>query len=256
MKTMESNPNEVDKPPFAPLDRFVNVRSWFKKTMESNPNEVDKAPFTPLDRFVMELFRTISPNGGSVSSLAAIAQFFGEGYTGYNTIITPHPETSTAHYHWKDPDDFNPDRYKDATASEHNDEPKYATTREDNDEAKCKEIGLARCPFSKESFTVKDGRQAELTNSAFGTVYAKIGDTTHPVYDDAGYAPFGFGYRRCAGEFLTVEFVKDLLNKVWDENIKFKTLDNIDRVEHRPVAPVTVVPDNIGFYREASTSAS
>jgi hypothetical protein len=222
----------------------THVRSWFKTTMESNPNEVDTPPFTPLDRFVMELFRTISPNGGSVSSLAAIAQFFGEGYTGYNTIITPHPETSTAPYHWNNAEGFDPERYD------------TATTSEQNDEAKCKEIGLAQCPFSKESFTVKDGRQAELTNSAFGTVYAKVDDTTYQVCDDAGYAPFGFGYRRCAGEFLTVEFVKDLLNKVWDENIKFKTLDNIDHIEQRPVAPVTVVPDNIGFQRAATTSTS
>jgi hypothetical protein len=73
-----------------------SVRSWFEKTMTSDPDEMDNSPFTPLDRFVMELFRTISPNGGSVSSLAAIAQFFGAGYTGFSTIITPHPETSTA----------------------------------------------------------------------------------------------------------------------------------------------------------------
>jgi hypothetical protein len=76
-----------------------SVRSWFEKTMTSGPDEMDNPPFTPLDRFVMELFRTISPNGGSVSSLGAIAQFFGAGYTGFSTIITPHPETSTAPHH-------------------------------------------------------------------------------------------------------------------------------------------------------------
>src|SRR6476620_11421959 len=29
-------------------------------------------PFTPLERFVMELFRTITPNGGSISPLAEV----------------------------------------------------------------------------------------------------------------------------------------------------------------------------------------
>ena len=227
----------------------ANVRSWFEKTM-SDPDAMDGSRFfTRLDRFVMELFRTISPNAGSVSSLRARAQAFGEGYTGYSTIITPHPDTSRAPYHWNHPDDFNPDRYKDATASEHNDETKYATTSEDNDETKCKDIGLAQCPFSKEPFAVKDGRQAELTNSAFGAVYAKVDGTTYPVYDDAGYAPFGFGYRRCAGEFLTVEFVKDLLRKVSKENIKFVPVSPDPAKLLCPLAPVTVVKDNIGFHR-------
>jgi hypothetical protein len=76
---------------------------------------------------------------------------------------------------------------------------------------------LARCPFSKEAFSVKDGRQADLTNSAFGAVYGVIDGEAYPVCDDAGYAPFGFGYRRCPGELLTVDFVKDLLRKVWAE---------------------------------------
>ncbi len=232
----------------------ANVRWWFEKTM-SDPDAMDGSEFfTRLDRFVMELFRTISPNGGSVSSLAAIAQFFGEGYTGYNTIITPHPDTSRAPYHWVNPNEFDPDRYKTAPTSDENN---TAPTSDENDEAKCKEIGLARCPFSKVSFPVKDDRPAkvELTNSGFGAVYPEIDGEPSPVCDDAGYAPFGFGYRRCAGEFLTVGFVKDLLRKVSDENIKFRRLTDIDPVE-LAVAPVTVVKDNIGFERAAATSAS
>ena len=230
----------------------ADVHKHFEETMRA-PDEKDGSPFTRLDRFVMELFRTISPNGGSVSSLAAIAQFFGEGYTGYNTIITPHPETSRAPYHWNNPNDFDPDRYKTAPTSDENN---TAPTSDENDEAKCKEIGLARCPFSKEAFPVKDDRPAkvELTNSGFGAVYPEIDGEPSPVCDDAGYAPFGFGYRRCAGEFLTVGFVKDLLRKVSDENIKFRRLTDIDPVE-LAVAPVTVVKDNIGFER-AATSAS
>jgi hypothetical protein len=226
--------------------KFESVRKCFEETMESEYDEVDSdSPFTPLDRFVMELFRTISPNEGSVSTLETVQQYFGAGYPGFSTIITPHPETSRAYHHWgEDADDFKPDRYKTKTA----------TTSEQNNEAKCDDIGLAKCPFSEESFAVKDGREGEVTNSAFGTVYAEIDGKAYPVCDDAGYAPFGFGYRRCAGEVLTIEFVKDLLRKVWDEGIKFKKVSS--EPAELAVAPVTVVMDNIGFERAATTSAS
>jgi cytochrome P450 len=150
--------------------------------------------------------------------------------------MTPHAETSRDPLHWNNPNDFDPDRYK------------QAPTSEQNDKTRCKQIGLAQCPFSKEAFRVKDGRQASITNSAFGAVYARVDDQTYPVCDDAGYAPFGFGYRRCAGEFLTIGFFKDLLRKVWSEKIAFMRL-NIDHVEWLPVGPATVVQDNIGFKR-------
>jgi hypothetical protein len=107
---------------------------------------------------------------------------------------------------------------------------------------------LAQSPFRKEDFQVKDGRDVSITNSAFGAVYARVDDKPYPVCDTAGYAPFGFGYRRCAGEFLTVGFFKDLLRKVWSEKIEFTRL-NIDHPELVPVGPHTVVPDDIGFKR-------
>jgi hypothetical protein len=88
-----------------------------------------------------------------------------------------------------------------------------------------------------------------LTNSAFGAVYGVIDGEAYPVCDDAGYAPFGFGYRRCAGEFLTVDFVKDLLRKVWAEKIEFRRL-NIADAKLLPVAPNMVVKDDIGFKKE------
>jgi cytochrome P450 len=212
------------------------VRSWFEKTMKDGPGESDKSMFTRLDRFVMELFRTISPNAGSDSVLRAIQQPFGTAHPGFSTMVTPHAETSRDPLNWKNPNEFDPERYK------------QAPTSEQNDEAKAKQVGLAERPFSKEDFQVKDGRHASITNSAFGAVYARIDDKAYPVCDTAGYAPFGFGYRRCAGEFLTVGFFKDLLRKVWSKKIVFITL-NIDHPEMVPVGPHTVVPDNIGFER-------
>ncbi|PYD83844.1 hypothetical protein DNF23_57785, partial [Pseudomonas syringae pv. pisi] len=47
-------------------DGDAAVRDWFARTM-ADPDRIDTPPFTPLDRYTMELFRTISPNGGSYS---------------------------------------------------------------------------------------------------------------------------------------------------------------------------------------------
>jgi hypothetical protein len=44
-----------------------DAQDWFRKTMEGNFDEARGTAFTPLERFVMELFRVISPNGGSIS---------------------------------------------------------------------------------------------------------------------------------------------------------------------------------------------
>jgi len=212
------------------------VRSWFEKTMKDGPDESDKSSFTRLDRFVMELFRTIAPNAGSVSTLPAMQQPFGTGHPGFSTIVTPHAETGRDSLNWKNPNEFDPERYK------------QIPTSEKNDETKAMQIGLAQSPFSKEDFKVKDGRHASITNSVFGAVYGRVDDKAYPVCDTAGYSPFGFGYRRCPGEFLTVDFFKDLLRKVWSKNIDFFRL-NIDHPDLLPVGPRTVVPDNIGFKR-------
>ena len=149
-------------------------------------------------------------------------------------IVTPHLATSMDPRHWCDPDTFNPDRYL------------TTPTTVDNDDERAVKAGLARCPFSTEPMAVRDGRDAELTNSAFGAVYAVVEGKAHPVCDAAGYAPFGFGYRRCAGEFVTVSFIKDLLTRVWERDLEFVTLDlqNPDKV---PVSPRSVIDDNMAF---------
>ena len=212
------------------------ICAWFEKTMKSGPDEMDHCAFSRLERFVMELFRVISPNAGSFSLLSAREHALGTGYTGFSGILTPHLETSKDPRHWLNPNDFDPDRYL------------KATTSEQNDEARCKAAGLTRCPFEPHAFRVKDGRKAEISNSAFGAVYGVVDGKAQPVCDTAGYAPFGFGYRRCAGEFLTVGFIKDLLRKVWNEKITFSKLP-IDNPQVVPVGPLTVVPDNICFQR-------
>ena len=208
------------------------VRSGFAQTMADGPDETDGGAFTPLDRFVMELFRTISPNAGSLSTVATQRGL----QPREGAVVTPHPTTSRDPRHWLDPETFDPDRY---TA---------APTSADNDETRSKEVGLARCPFPPAPFAVRDGRRAELTNSAFGAVYGVVDGTPYPVCDAAGYAPFGFGYRRCGGEHVTVEFVKEFLRTVWRDGIEFVRLD-LEQPAKIPVSPRTVIDDNLGFQR-------
>jgi hypothetical protein len=99
-----------------------------------------------------------------------------------------------------------------------------------------------------EKSDVSDGRRAEITNSAFGTAFGVVEGKPLPVCDHAGYAPFGFGYRRCPGEQLNIEVFGDFLRKVWAEKIEFELLD-VARPAKVPIGPVTVIDDAIGFRR-------
>jgi hypothetical protein len=209
------------------------VKAWFQKTMESDYDKVDAGAFTPLQRFVMELFRTISPNPGSISSLHELKPVHGADRYAY--AITPHPAASFDPAQWKNPLEFDPSRYIGAPLSS-----------QTGDEAKA--AGFAACPFAKTSFPVSDGRNAEIANSAFGTVYGVVGGKPLAVCDHAGFAPFGFGYRRCPGEQLNIAVFGDFLRKVWADKIEFERLD-IQNPAKLPAGPVTVIDDVIGFAR-------
>jgi hypothetical protein len=214
-----------------------SVRSWFEKTMLNGPDQGDGS-FTPLDRLVMELFRTLSPNAGSLSTLRPRQQSL-TGESSY--IATPHLPTSMDPRHWRDPQAFDPDRYL------------TAPTSVDNNDERVAKAGLARCPFPKESFAFTDGRDGEVTNTAFGAVYGVVDGKPYPICDTAGYAPFGFGYRRCAGEYLTVEFIKEFLRNVWNQELSFVKLD-LEAPERVPVNPGTVLDDDIAFQKGAASA--
>jgi len=210
-----------------------DARAWFKKTMESNYDQASGTAFTPLERLVMELFRTISPNRGSLS---AVEELSTPPYERHGYVFSPHPDTSFDPTHWKNPEKFDPDRYN------------SVPTSQQIDEAKCEQIGFAQCPFERTTFDVKDGRKAVMHNSGFGTVYGIVDGKPLPVCDYAGFAAFGFGYRRCAGEQLTIQVFADFLRKVWKSKIEFEKL-NIANPEPLPIGPSTVIGDNVGFTR-------
>jgi hypothetical protein len=223
------------------------VRTSFQKTMSGNFDNANGAAFSPLELFVMELFRVISPNGGSISAIqdartsaygASPQQRFGFPVERHSYISTPHTSTSLDPVHWKDPNAFDPSRYLGVPTS--------AQITED----KCQKIGLARCPFEITNFEVKDGRKANMTNNGFGTVFGVVDGKSLPVCDYAGFAPFGFGYRRCPGEQLTIQVFEDFLRKVWRDKIVFRKL-NLANSGQVPIGPNAVIEDDLGFTRPA-----
>lgn len=223
------------------------VQASFVKTMTSGYDQPSNTPYTPLELFVMELFRTIASNAGSISTIedsrrsvygGSPFQMLGFPYERHSYIVTPHPASSFDPRHWRNPSAFDPERYK------------RVPTSDQIDDAKCEQIGLAKCPFDVTSFAVADGRKASIRNSGFGTVFGVVDDRPLPVCDYAGFAPFGFGYRRCAGELLTIEVFSDFLRKVWNDKIEFSKL-GLPRPEMVPTGPSSIVEDDMGFRRRA-----
>ena len=221
------------------------VRSAFEKTMAGDFDNAAGAPYTPLQQLVMELFRTVSPNGGSLSAIKdARASFygatpfaqFGVPYERHAYMNTPHTATSFDPRLWSDPQKFDPDRYK------------SVPTSAEIGESKCKQMGLPHCPFEITTLPVSDGRKTGITNSGFGTVFAVAENKPMPVCDYAGFAPFGFGYRRCPGEQMTIDVFGDFLRKVAQDKIVFRNLNQPNPAKV-PVGPNALVDDTIGFFR-------
>jgi hypothetical protein len=98
---------------------------------------------------------------------------------------------------------------------------------------------------------VRDGRRTGITNSGFGTVFAVSDGKPAPVCNYAGFAPFGFGYRRCPGEQLTIDVFADFLRKVWRDKLVFRNL-NQPTPGRVPVGPSAVIDDDSGSRDERS----
>ena len=89
-----------------------------------------------------------------------------------------------------------------------------------------------------------------MTNSGFGTVFGVADGKPLPVCDYAGFAPFGFGYRRCPGEQLTIDVFGDFLRNVSRDKTVFRNL-NLPNPGRVPIGPNAVIDDNIGFFGPA-----
>jgi len=177
-----------------------------------------------LGPFVMELFRFIAPNPGSFSTSPMFRNSPVTGSQGH--VLTAHASACRDPRHWQNPDDFDPERFD-----------KHAEVR----------IPTG-CPFEITKMRVKDGRNVDMTNTPFGAVYGERDQTPMPVLDYPGYAPFGFGYRRCAGELFTVEVFKDLIRRIIDDKLTFRAITaNPKKV---PVGPFLVIDDRMGFVRK------
>jgi hypothetical protein len=213
------------------------IHVWLKKTMEGGSADGPDATFDPLTRFVMELFRTISPNRGSLSVLQPTGTRPSQSF-GY--VVTSHTAMNSDATQWQRPETFDPDRFN------------KAPTSHQTDEARCEQMAFAKCPFDQTAFRVKDGRNVALHNSGFGAVYPAVNGKPLPVCDHAGYAPFGFGYRRCPAEQFTIQVFADFVRKVWTSRIEFKKLD-IAKPQLLPIGPGMVVADDIGFVTASQT---
>ena len=205
-----------------------DVRASFEKIMSSDYDNAKDNPYTPLGeqalrdgtvpRHLAQWRQHLGDQGRQDLGLWRARRLRASACPSSATasISTPHTSTSLGTpKHWTDPLKFDPERYLGVP-----------TSAAQVDEAKARQIGFARCPFDPASFVVSDGRKAALTNSAFGTVFGVVDGKPLPVCDYAGFAPFGFGYRRCPGEQLTIQVFEDFLRKVWREKITFRKLLN------------------------------
>jgi hypothetical protein len=111
-------------------------------------------------------------------------------------------------------------------------------------------IPLRRATSSRYDGRLGQESAANMTNSGFGTVFGVVDGKSMPVCDYAGFAPFGFGYRRCPGEQLTIQVFEDFLRKVWRDKIVFRKL-NLANTGRVPVGPNAVIQDDLGFTRSA-----
>jgi hypothetical protein len=75
------------------------VRAAYDKAMGDPPAAADGSTFPPLELFVMELFRTISPNGGSLSAVvdARRSQYGESPYSRLRSHFRRHLYTATPH---------------------------------------------------------------------------------------------------------------------------------------------------------------
>lgn len=81
------------------------------------------------------------------------------------------------------------------------------------------------------------------------SVIEKCNPQATPVYPLPIYAPFGLGYRRCAGEVFTMTIVQRLMTQIAEMNFVFRP--NPTDYPLVPLAPFTDAYDNIFFDQQS-----
>jgi hypothetical protein len=158
------------------------VRASFTKTMSGDYDHATGSPYTPLELFVMELFRTISPNSGSISAVEdARRSAYGESpfaalgsrFERHTYIATPHTSTSFDPRHWTNPQQFDPDRYNIYRRAPRSTKPNANRS-------------VLPVPLRHYHIQCRRRAKAGLTNSGFGTVFGVADGKPLPVCDYAG----------------------------------------------------------------------
>ena len=184
----------------------ADARAWFKKTMKQIPTTQGGNAFTPLERFTMELFRTINPNGGSISARWKPRT---PPYQEHGYVVTPTLVISFDPVHWKDPGSST----LTATTARQR---AIRSTR-----PSASRLALLNAPSTGQNSTLPTVGGPRYTTADLAPSTASSTASQLPVCDHAGFAPFGFGYRRCPGEQLTIQVFEDFLRKVWRDKIEF-----------------------------------
>ena len=106
------------------------------------------------------------------------------------------------------------------------------------------------CPAAPSRFEASGPRWAQAGFNAPSDAVGVADGKPLPVCEYAGFAPFGFGYRRCPGEQLTIDVFGDFLRKVSRDKTVFRNL-NLPNPGRVPIGPNAVIDDNIGFFAPA-----
>ena len=208
----------------------AQAKDWFAKTMAADYDNPDGSAFPPLERFVMELFRTISPNAGSISAMTETRP---PAFERHGFIVSPHPSTSHDPVQWPNPDDFDPSRYVNAPTSA------------DIDEARCQEMGLAKCPFDQTSSMSRTAARlpCETAVSALcspSPTTIRCPCVTTPASRRSGSAT-GDARRTAHHHGL-----RGSASKSCEGPLQFVKVAG-DTAEQLPIGPNTVIGDDIGF---------
>lgn len=104
-----------------------------------------------------------------------------------------------------------------------------------------------QCPFNNSQITDNLNPEECFKNSSVDgeTLVDKSNEKMFPVYPLPKYAPFGLGYRRCAGEVLNYFFTIKMLDKFKDLDWEFRAITpDTGKVA---LAPFAIIDDNIYY---------